>query len=1094
MQTLIILLTLATLFSMLIFRKNKQTPEWENPEIFNINREAPKAHFIRYSNLEKAKSEDNTDNLNRISLNGKWKFNWVKKPADRPADFHEKDYDTSKWDDIQVPGNWELQGHGLPIYTNVKYVFPKNPPHIPHNYNPVGSYVKEFEMPHDWSGKDVFIYFGAVRSAMYLWVNGEEVGYSQGSKTPAQFNITKYVNAGKNKIAAAIYRWSDASYIEDQDFWRLSGMDREVYLYATDKVAIDDIHVEAGLTNDYQDGTFKLTVKIRNTASRIIDNYQLNVQLLDGEKIIFQENCTDDFSRRSEAYLTAKVVSTIFQVKKWTAETPNLYKLLLTLTDNEGNELEATSLDVGFRSVEIKNAQLLINGVAVMFKGVNLHEHDPVTGHDVSEERIVEDMRLMKAYNINAIRCSHYPQPPAFYRLADRLGFYVIDEANIETHGMGAEHQDKVDKSVHPSYLPEWKAQHLDRVERMYERDKNYTCIIAWSLGNEAGNGENFWAAYEWLKSKEATRPVQYEQAHAHENTDIYAPMYPFIPLLKRYAASNPTKPMILCEYAHAMGNSVGNLQDYWDVMEAYPALQGGYIWDWVDQGILTESDAGKPYFAYGGDFGAGHLQNDNNFCINGLISPDRKPNPHLHEVKKVYQYIRFEAENLKEGRVKVTNLYDFISLDDVVVEFRLMKNGEVISEGEKVLEGILPKVSETLFFDYAQTSPPAPLLKKERGDDSFFAEQKKSDAPLSKIGEGLGVRLTRGDEYILTLTAKNTKKQPLLKKGHVLAGEQFIIQKGLPKVFVADNSHPFSISRNKNTLEITNENCSFIFDEKTGLLTNYIVKGVELLHEPITPNFWRAPNDNDFGNEMPTQTKIWKKSSASRTLDLFQLNEKNIKTHYNRRSAGFKPCASAMNVAARYSFPAKGMNWEMRYTLGTDGALLVTNTILNFNKNLPYIPRIGNKFALTEGFNQVKWYGRGPFENYDDRKTAAFIGTYERSVAEMHYPYIRPQENGYRTDTRWIRLERNDGQAILIEGVEPLCFSALHHTIDDVDEGTGKQNRHTIDVPQRPETYLNIDYKQMGIGGDNSWYAHTHDAYKLFPTDYFYGYIIRPS
>jgi len=1051
---------------MPIFQTNTETPEWENPQIFNINREAPTAHFIRYENIEKAISENNTDNPKQISLHGKWKFNWVKKPADRPANFYKKNYDTSTWDDINVPGNWELQGHGLPIYTNVKYVFPKNPPHIPHDYNPVGSYVREFDMPQDWAEKDVFIYFGAVRSAMYLWVNGEQVGYSQGSKTPAQFNITKYLNEGKNRIAVAIYRWSDASYIEGQDFWRLSGMDREVYVYATDNVAIDDIHVQAGLENNYQDGTFKLNIKLRNTAARNVDNYQLNVQLSDGRKIIFQENRTNDFSCRKASEMTAKVVSTVSipQVKKWTAETPNLYKLLITLTDNKGATLEATSLDIGFRSVEIKNAQLLINGIAVTFKGVNLHEHDAITGHVVSEKRILEDLQLMKANNINAIRCSHYPQQPAFYRLADRLGFYVIDEANIETHGMGAEHQDEIEASVHPAYLPEWKAQHLDRIERMYQRDKNYACIITWSLGNEAGNGENFKAAYRWLKAKDATRPVQYEQAHAHENTDIYAPMYPPIPLLKRHAASNPTKPMILCEYAHAMGNSCGNLQDYWAVIEAYPALQGGYIWDWVDQGLLTENEDGEAYFAYGGDFGAAHLQNDNNFCINGLVSPDRKPNPHLHEVKKVYQYIRFEAINLTEGRVKVTNLYDFISLDNVVVHFHLMRNGEVISQGEKALKGIFAKASELLNFDYKNN-------------------------------------FTTSDEYILTLTAKTTEKQPLLEKGHTLATEQFVIQQAAPKVFVADNSRPFSISRKENILEITNENCSFIFNEKTGLLTNYIVKGVELLHEPISPNFWRAPTDNDFGNEMPTQLKIWKASSANRTLDLFQLNEKNINEipknkgkDSRERVCPIPTVSTAICVAARYSFPAKGMYWEMRYALGTDGALLVTNTILNFNKDLPHIPRIGNKLALTEGFNQVKWYGRGPFENYEDRKTAAFIGKYERSVGQMHYPYIRPQENGYRTDTQWIRLEKNEGQAILIEGVEPLCFSALHHTTTDVDGGTVKQNRHSIDVPQRPETYLNIDYKQTGIGGDNSWYAHTHNAYKLFPGDYFYGYIIRPT
>ena len=1025
-----------------------QTPEWENPEIFNINRDDPKASFVRYSSHQAALAEDNSDNPNLISLNGSWKFHWVKKPADRPVDFYKSKFDVSTWDDIEVPGNWELQGHGIPVYTNIKYIFPKNPPFIPHDYNPVGSYVKNLEIPRSWKNRDVYISFGAVRSAMYLWVNGQKVGYSEGSKTPAQFNITDYLKRGKNKIAVEVYRWSDASYMEDQDFWRLSGMDRDVVLYATSQVAIDDIHVISGLTNEYKDGTFELKLDLRNTGKKNSKDYSVEIGLMDGSDQLYSDQQTFDITGNDLVNL--QFSEQINNVKKWSAESPDLYKLIISLKDQKNRILESTSLDVGFRSVELKNAQILVNGVAVLFKGVNLHDHDPVTGHYVTEELLLKDLRLMKEFNVNAIRCSHYPKASFFYKMTDRLGFYVIDEANIESHGMGASHQGPFDTSVHPAYLPEWKAAHMDRVERMYERDKNYPSIISWSLGNEAGNGASFKAAYEWLKMKDPSRPTQYEQADADTNTDVHAPMYARIPSLKAYATSNPKKPMILCEYAHAMGNSVGNLQDYWDVIEAYPSLQGGYIWDWVDQGLWTKDEEGRPYIAYGGDLGGEKLTNDQNFCINGLISSDRQPNPHLWEVKKVYQYIKIEDLNAREGKIRVTNRYDFISLDDVKFQCTLLKDGSEIAQSNLEISGLTPGNSAVLDTDW-------------------------------------NLEFSENNEYLLTIEAVLTKERPLLKKEHVIASEQFTIQEGTPAIFNVSKGN-FKISNSGDHIKISGQGFHTLINKKTGGVDEYVSKGVSLIHHPIQPNFWRAPIDNDFGNRMPTATKIWKQSSEERAVNRVRINGMSPEDIVE------EVIAEEIVISARFSFPARGARWHIEYRLDNSGALYVRNEIVINNRSLPYIPRIGNTLAMVPGFDEVTWYGRGPVENYADRKNGTHLGTYSKSVSDMAYAYVRPQENGYRTDTRWVQLSSEDHGTITIEGIEPFGFSALHHTISDLDEGTQKSNRHSVDVPVRPEIYLNIDYKQMGVGGDNSWGAHVHNDYKIFAGEYYYGYVIRPD
>jgi beta-galactosidase len=619
-----------------------ENPEWENPEIFQINREDPTASFYRYADAENALQNESWEKSPFYqSLNGMWRFKYANSVPERPLTFFKAGFDASDWDEIPVPSNWELEGYGIPIYTNVIYPFPKNPPFIPHEDNPVGSYKRNFEISEEWDGKDIYLHFGGVSGAMYVWVNGEKVGYSEGSKTPAEFNITQYVKTGANSLTVQVLRWSDASYLEDQDFWRLSGIDREVYLYATNKTTIKDYRVVADLTNNYTDGKFNLSFEVTNGT-----NHQLEVILMDGETEIYSETKTVNLSAENT---TVDFEKELPNIKTWNAEKPNLYTLLFTLKDKEGKVTEAVSSKIGFRKIEIKNNQFLVNGQPVLIKGVNLHDHDETTGHVVSEELTLKDMELMKQNNINAIRCSHYPKNPFFYRMADKYGFYIVDEANIEIHGMGATNQgldgDTAAIAIHPSYRPEWKAMHLDRTIRMFERDKNFTSIVTWSLGNEAGNGANLEATYAWLKAHDDTRPVQYEGATMAANTDIHAPMYARIDETIKYAENNPKRPFIQCEYAHAMGNSLGNFQDYWDVIEKYDVLQGGFIWDWADQGLKTKNEKGVEYYAFGGDLGGAELQNDNNFCLNGIVNPDRSAHPALYEVKKVYQFVKIKSE-----------------------------------------------------------------------------------------------------------------------------------------------------------------------------------------------------------------------------------------------------------------------------------------------------------------------------------------------------------------------------------------------------------------------------------------------------------------
>lgn len=1010
-----------------------ENPEWENPEIFQINREAPVASFYKYPSEREALKNESWENSPMYqSLNGTWSFYYVDSVQARPTGFYKEDFSLVGWDSIEVPSNWELKGFGIPVYTNVTYMFPANPPYIPHSINNVGSYKRNFEISKNWEGKDIYLHFAGVSGAMYVWVNGKRVGYNEGSKTPAEFNITEFIRKGNNTIAVQVLRWSDASYMEDQDFWRLSGIERDVYLYASEKVTVRDFRVVSDLVNDYNDGVFKLDLKVDNHSEANVKK-EITVKLLDGDNEVYSEtkNVSLNLGRT-----TVSFKNNIPNVKTWNAEVPNLYTLLIK-TDKE-----STAIKVGFRNIVIKNSQFLVNGKPVLIKGANLHDHSDTKGHVVSESLTLKDLTLMKQNNLNAIRCSHYPKNPHFYRMCDKYGFYVVDEANIETHGMGATNQgldhNKEKQAAHPAYLPQWKAMHLDRTIRMFERDKNYPCIVTWSLGNEAGNGENFFATYAWLKEHDTTRPTQYEGATGYENTDIQPPMYMTIPYMIEYAESSPSRPLIQCEYAHAMGNSVGNLQDYWDIIEKHDIMQGGFIWDWVDQGILTETESGEKYWAYGGDLGGGDLQNDNNFCLNGIVNPDRTAHPTLEEVKKVYQCIKFKVIGTTKGIVEIKNIYDFTNLNAFNFSWVLLENGKEIATGT---------LSDIDVKPYAST-------------------QVKIDLP---------VLTNESAEYNLNLYAKSKTASDLVPQGHVVSYEQLRLTDYAFDSFEQNTTDNLSVLLNDNQLSIKGEGFEIAFDKAKGELTSIDYGQGNILLKGITANFWRATTDNDFGFNMPKKLGVWKAATKTQKLVNFSIDKENFK------------------VSTEFILPSTESKLKIVYSINDLGEILVENSLVDVNSELPVLPRFGNNFIIKDEYQNVTWYGRGPHENYQDRNTSALVGLYNASVSDLYFPYIRPQENGYKTDTRWVVFQNKERKGIKISAPQTFGFSAHHQYNDDFDAGDKKAQRHTVDIVKRDLVNINIDYKQMGVGGDNSWGYMAHEQYQIQPKNIKYSYIIKP-
>jgi beta-galactosidase len=1015
--------------------------DWENPDVVERNKEPGHCTYVPYADIRTAVKNDPVQSPYTKCLNGIWKFNWVRKPADRTIHFYRDDYDVSHWDDIKVPANWELEGYGVPIYTDTDYPFPANPPHIPHEYNPVGSYRRNFRVPETWEDRQVFLHFEGVKSAFYVWVNGKEVGYSQGSKTPAEFNISEYFRSGENTLAVEVYRWSDGAYLEDQDYWKISGIERDVFLFSTPNVMIRDFFVLGDLDELYLDGRIEVAVDVKNYLRGTPEKHKIQMQLFDTDhRPVFEAPVQQEFEFNESGESEIQSEKFIENPKKWSAETPNLYTLVLSLLDESGRTVEVVSCKTGFRKVEIKGGQLLVNGIPVTIKGVNRHEHEPETGRVVSEEYMMKDIQLMKQFNINAVRTSHYPNVPRWYELCDQYGLYVIDEANIESHGMGY----RPDRTLGNN--PDWQKAHLERTIRMVERDKNHPAVIIWSLGNEAGDGVNFEATYSWIKKRDPSRPVQYEQAGIRPHTDIVCPMYRQVHHLEDFLKRGlDNRPLILCEYAHAMGNSVGNLQDYWDYFDKHRELQGGFIWDWVDQGLLEKNEEGEEFWAYGGDFGPPGTLSDKNFCINGLVFPDRKTHPHIWEVKKVYQYIKVKPLDLKAGKVKIHNTYDFTDFNVFEATWTVMGDEEEIARGKLPRMDIPPRHSQEV------TLPP-PRIQPEPGK-----------------------------EYFLKLSFTLRKQAPLLPKGHEVAWEQFKLPQSKPVPDIDRKRFPkLSLQKREKLIEIKGKNFTISFDKSTGVLTSYVFENTELIQSGPVPNFWRAPTDNDFGWDMPKRLRIWKGAGAGRTVE--QVTARRMSS-----------CEIQVDVVSM--IPAGESEYSTSFRIFGSGDIIVTNRFVPGNAGLPEMARFGMIMTLPAEFENIIWYGRGPHENYWDRKTGSPVGVYSGKVIDLYHPYIRPQENGNRADVRWVALINDKGIGLLAVG-RPLLSISAHHFIDeDFDPGQEKRQRHTFHLKKRDLVTLKLDYKQMGVGGDTSWgdRARPHPEYRLPVTEYSYSFRLRP-
>ncbi len=1031
-------LIFAFFFSLLTNGLTRNTPpDWENPQMFNQNKEAPHATFIPYPDIKTAKKRRFQDSPFYHSLNGMWKFKWVKNPSLVPKGFYKDDFDISAWKRFPVPANWEFNGYGVPIYVNQRYEWTEhpNPPHVPHDYNPVGLYKRYFSLPEKWKDREIFIHFGAVKSAFYIWINGQYVGYSQGSKTPAEWDITKYVRPGENSVALQVFRWSDGSYLECQDFWRVSGIERDVYLFSAPKVRFRDFFVRTNLDDHYRDAQLKVEVDlVQHLPQRPQKPFIVQWQLFDWKwKAVESQSAKVTFKGKKAQVVLEK---TVRNPLKWSAEQPHLYRLLLLLKDAKGRVLEVTKTQVGFREIRIRNGQLLVNGVPVYIKGVNRHEHNERTGHVISYASMIKDISLMKKFNINAVRTSHYPNDPRWYDLCDRYGLYVVDEANIESHGMGYGKRSLAKN-------PQWMAAHLDRVRRMVERDKNHPSVIIWSLGNEAGDGINFEECSKWLHQRDPSRPVQYERAGEKKYVDIVAPMYPWA-YLERYGYRwHEDRPLIMCEYSHAMGNSNGNLQEYWDVIKRYPNLQGGFIWDWVDQGIAQyDSATGKKWWAYGGDFGPKGTPSDGNFCINGLVSPDRTPHPALHEVKKVYQSVQFQTVPFATNRIKIKNEYSFNNLNRFTIDYFVQANGKTVFKKRLPVLNVAPN-RDTVITIALPTPLPEP-----------------------------------GVEYTLNFSVKARESHWAIPQGTEVASAQFMLPWNADEPRTITSDEPaLNVEKNKRTIRVMGRAFEVVFDRRAGTMTSFKAYGRQWLRSGPLPNFWRAPTDNDFGNNMPERCAVWRKATYERQVQgvtVRSINEGQVR------------------VRVFYRFPASGSRMTVTYDVFGNGVVRVQNAFEAGVRSLPELPRLGLRMRVDSSLKRARWFGRGPWENYWDRKRSAYLGDYSMPVEKLFFPYVSPQETGYRTDTRWLALQDSSGAGLLFVGDPTFCFSALRYSMETL-ERKYRGEKHLNQIQESPFVEVMIDYGQTGLGGDDSWWAKPHAQYVLLPRDYRYSFYIKP-
>jgi beta-galactosidase len=1047
------ILTLLTVGVRLLAADGAALKDWENPRLTGSNNLPPHATMVICPDRQTALQIGPVANAERIksafyrSLNGQWKYHYSTNPLVRVSHFWEPGFDDSRWDTIPVPANVELHGYGIPIYVNSQYPWTwhgvqPTPPIVPENdpNDTVNSYRRTFTVPKDWDGRRVLLTFDGVNSFFYVWVNGHAVGLGKDARTPVEFDITPYLQSGENVLAVENFRWCDGSYLEDQDFWRMSGIFRDVYLWSPPAVHIRDFEVKPALDEQYNNAKLTVTLQLQNSGALPAD-VTVAGELIDPHgNVVMSPSMLTNVSANAE--IEIKGTASVENPLKWTAETPNLYELLLSLKDPSGKVLEVIPVKVGFRQVEIKNGDLLVNGQRVLIKGVNRHEFDPDLGQVVTYERMVQDIMVMKRNNINTVRTCHYPNVPAWYDLCDQYGIYLIDEANIESHGMG----------YGPETLaknPDFAEAHLNRTVRMVERDKNHPSVIIWSLGNEAGDGPNFVATSAWIKQRDASRPVHYEQAGERDHTDIVCPMYPRVSRLEKYSSKPETRPFIMCEYEHAMGNSSGNMWDYWNLIYTRPHLQGGSIWDWVDQGLRQPQNRpdrsrfwpvkpGDKYFwAYGGDIGPTDVPSDDNFCCNGLVTPDREAHPGLLTVKHVYQYIRCEPVDLAQRTVAVKNWYDFTNLKDLTeVQWRLTGNGKELQSGSFAAPDLKP---------YATTNLVVPVK-------AFKAKP--------------------GVEYFLELSFRLKCDLPWARQGHELAWDQFKLPDAAPATATGKPAK-LKWQEDAGQVVIRGKNFTATFDKKTGTLASLKTKGVELIESPLRPDFWRAPTDNDRGRWQNTQD-IWRTAHKDAALT----------------SCVVTPQADgrAVAVVATFSLPKVEAQWTTRYTVSGNGEIAVAVNFEPGKAKLPALPRFGMQMILPAGFDHLEWFGLGPQETYSDRADAK-VGRYSGSVQNQFYPhYTKPGESGNKTEVRWVALTNKDGVGLLACGQPFLSANALPYNTDDL------QNvRHAYQIPVHPYTVLNLDGKQQGLGGDDSWGAWPHAPYMIPSVSSSYGFKLRP-
>lgn len=1017
-------------------------PDWENPQVIGINKEPAHLSFMHYPDRQSALADSGLAVHTPFykSLDGLWKFHWSKNPAERPKDFYKTSYNVSGWADIRVPSSWQTQGFGKPIYLNFRYPFhpdyPAHPPLIPQNYDPVGSYRTNFTIPNDWKGRDIYIHFGGVKSAFYIWVNGTKVGYSEGSMTPAEFNLTPYVKKGENVLAVEDIRWSDGSYLEDQDMWRLSGIFRSVYLYSTPKEHLEDFFVRAKLDDRYEDGLLHITAKVRNNSDEnfppaTVDAYLYNEsgELVGNGPIAVSRTATDIPAGTDGI---ADLYATIPNVNKWSAETPYLYTVILVLKDSRGNVIEAGRSTTGFRTIQIKDGMLLVNGVSVKLKGVDIHDHDQLYGRAVEYKWIEKDLKLMKRDNINAVRFSHYPHDPRYYYLFDKYGMYVIDETNLESHGISDR------RELLPGSDPLWTNACVERIRRMIARDKNHPCVIIWSLGNENGHGENFRIMAAYARAVDPSRPIHDEQMNSVADMNSY--MYPS-PQQLTDLATDPSinKPIFMCEYAHSMGNSTGNLETYWNIIDSHKNLIGGCIWDWVDQGLVKKDSKGKMFWAYGGDYG--DKPNDANFNINGFVLPDRVPQPAYYEVKHVYQYVKFQPLDLSKNMILVHNDYYQTSLSRYEIRWSLTQSGKVIQSG----------VVDTL------STPPGGTARLT--------------LPVQEP------ELEPGCEYWLNVSVHLKDGRFWAEKGFTVAWNQFRMPWAVAPAPVANLSGAgnVQVDQSGDPIIVSGDGFKVGISRKDGSVVSYVWKGHDLISGPLQPNYWRAPTDNDIAG-FRGALDAWKGAGPGRKVYDVKITQ---------------PDPKEAVVAIKGTLPVGRSTWQVAYTVFGNGMVKIAQKLDPIGDVPPDVPKVGLELRIPEEYATMTWYGRGPWANYQDKESGADFGIYSGPVDSLWTDYVRPQENGNRCGVRWVAFTNGNGDGLLAVGDPTLSVSAWPYSLEDLEKAT-----HIDQLPHRSYITVNLDYKQMGIGGIDTWTprARPQPQYRLATDkDYSYTFYLEP-